>query len=845
MSESEIETPVVATPVIVEAPAPVIPTPTPTPTVEAGPELYFAVKTQIEYYFSKENLSSDVFLASQMDANFSVLMSVIMNFPKVKLLTSDEGVLRKALEDSTVVTIVDNRLKANLKPLGRNTIILREIPSESPEEEVKEIFNYDGCKQISSIRSEIGDTWFVAMDNEEAAKDTVLDLRMKKRTFRGKPVKAGLKTETVVKSFYPVQNTPAQVPLFPIPGLPMYGGMMPGMNMYGYGGMNSSHMNGMNNGIPGMNGGMNGQHHAMNGHGMNNGMPSMHKAFNQFTLDPNAVVPPSMVNPDGTLIVQKKDTPSDNTSNTQAYSSSSANEDGVNGGGNGASIANKGKANKGTVGGHQSNGVSMGAGSDKSRTNQGVNSRQKGQQKFKKDPEPTIEINMDSFPPLQTPEDTPIPEPGYKDTVYLKYGWEEVIAIVKTVNEKDCKQAVPSNFAAGHTLAMQENVNKDLLHRQRTFSIDETREQLNQGRPVHKEAVISGSKVDMRSLAYGDEQHAPTATSATGVTSASGSTSTSTGVSKAVEGTVGQGGKTVVRPQTPPTMAKQLQKNGASGSAPTIGKTVGTMTGSNTESSAPVSDGIPSPGERKTISQSTWAAICLKTSTVVTSSSTQTASGPSTRMSAKVVDSPKRVGAKDGNSSRANSGGVKDGRGASSGGGMGGNGGVGGKSDKEKDRRKGDVKAIGVSVPAVKKEKEEGETSQQVDPVAPTTWGGKASFANILKTSVEGTTTSSSSSTPLVDLSAPTTTPTASHTTNTTTGLTTGDKGDKGDKGDRGDKTSSTGSAGGAVAGTSGVAVLSSNSNSAARNAASHGNRSTSVSTDASGLWAKASLPSL
>ena len=50
------------------------------------------------------------------------------------------------------------------------------MPSAT-EEEVREIFNFDGCKPIVSMRSDIEDTWFVIMDSEEDAKDTLLDLR--------------------------------------------------------------------------------------------------------------------------------------------------------------------------------------------------------------------------------------------------------------------------------------------------------------------------------------------------------------------------------------------------------------------------------------------------------------------------------------------------------------------------------------------------------------------------------------------------------------------------------------------------------------------------------------------
>lgn len=49
--------------------------------------------------------------------------------------------------------------------------------------------------------------------------------------------------------------------------------------------------------------------------------------------------------------------------------------------------------------------------------------------------------------------------------------------------------------------------NTDLLLRQRTFSIDETREQMQQGRPVHREAAIAGD-VDYGSLIYGEDTQA-------------------------------------------------------------------------------------------------------------------------------------------------------------------------------------------------------------------------------------------------------------------------------------------------------------------------------------------------
>ena len=169
-----------------------------------GTQLVDAVRRQIEYYFSKENLQSDSYLTSQMDANMSVPITVVMKvthnffsffipfftlnpclylpylssisymlsfttlhtycnllniqFAKLKALTEDISIVRQALESSTV-TLVDDRIRANIKGGNRSTIILRDIPSTASEEEVREIFNFDGCKPITSMRSDIENTW--------------------------------------------------------------------------------------------------------------------------------------------------------------------------------------------------------------------------------------------------------------------------------------------------------------------------------------------------------------------------------------------------------------------------------------------------------------------------------------------------------------------------------------------------------------------------------------------------------------------------------------------------------------------------------------------------------------
>ena len=83
------------------------------------------------------------------------------------------------------------------------------------------------------------------LESEEDAKDTLIDLRIKKRTFRGQQVKGRVKSETIVRSFYPMQPTPPMGPIMGYANMgysPMNGAAMIPAPMYGYAMMNGAQM---------------------------------------------------------------------------------------------------------------------------------------------------------------------------------------------------------------------------------------------------------------------------------------------------------------------------------------------------------------------------------------------------------------------------------------------------------------------------------------------------------------------------------------------------------------------------------------------------------------------------
>lgn len=486
-----------------------------TTTEEYDPALLESVKKQVEYYFSKENLSQDPFLQSQMDAQMSVPISVIMKFSKMKHLTSDENVVRRALQDSSV-TIVNNRIKANIKASTRSTIILRDVPADTTEEEIREVFNYEGARPIVSLRSDIGGTWFVNFEGEEDAKTSLLDLRMKKRTLKGESVKARIKTEQVVRSFFPVNVVPPPAPIIGIPpgGFPGVPFLPPNPEMMPFGYV-----------VPPIDPTMLMESFALAA-GANLAAGA---APADASVDGTATSPATAAASDKKTATGKTTTTTSSTasgarktggaSSSTASSSTNNGRSGKDGKASSASTSSNNRNNNSSSNSNSKNSSSANARHSKSETGAASASASSSSSAAPGSAaamlkQPAVELNNVNFPPLfNASEDalhnTPIPQVGYPASEeYVKYTIDDVIMIVKS-NVQDATLPAEVN-ASAHPLAMQSEVNLDLLKRQRTFTIDETREQLRQGRPVTSGLLFES--VDYRSLHYGDSDSNPTTT---------------------------------------------------------------------------------------------------------------------------------------------------------------------------------------------------------------------------------------------------------------------------------------------------------------------------------------------
>jgi len=171
-----------------------------------GEALREAIKKQIDYYFSKENLMTDRYLISQMNSDMFVPIKTIADFKMVKGQTTDLELLLSVMKESKSVIVdeTETLVKPALKA-SRNTIILRDISSSADPEEIKSIFQGEQLAHLIDVKNDIGDCWYCTFDKDEAALHALDEIRSK--TFRGHPIKARLKTENTFINFYAAPQT--------------------------------------------------------------------------------------------------------------------------------------------------------------------------------------------------------------------------------------------------------------------------------------------------------------------------------------------------------------------------------------------------------------------------------------------------------------------------------------------------------------------------------------------------------------------------------------------------------------------------------------------------------------
>ncbi|XP_035309713.1 la-related protein 4-like [Cricetulus griseus] len=176
------------------------------------------LKKQLEFCFSRENLSKDLYLTSQMDGNQFIPISTVANLEEIKKLTTDQNLILEVLRSSPLVQVDEKGEK--VRPSHKRCIvILREIPETTPVEEVKALFKNGKCPKVISCEFAQNSTWYVTFQSDTDAQQAFQYLREEVKTFQGKPIMARIKATAIflAKNDYPLMDSsmytqPIQMP---------------------------------------------------------------------------------------------------------------------------------------------------------------------------------------------------------------------------------------------------------------------------------------------------------------------------------------------------------------------------------------------------------------------------------------------------------------------------------------------------------------------------------------------------------------------------------------------------------------------------------------------------------
>lgn len=151
-----------------------------------------SLKKELEFYFSRENLSKDLYLMSQMDSDQFVPIWTIASMEGIKVLTTDMDLILDVLKSSPMVQVDDKgeKVRPNHK---RCIIILREVPETTPVEEVESLFKNDNCPKVISVEFAHNNNWYITFQSDTDAQQAYKYLREEVKTFQEKPIMARIK----------------------------------------------------------------------------------------------------------------------------------------------------------------------------------------------------------------------------------------------------------------------------------------------------------------------------------------------------------------------------------------------------------------------------------------------------------------------------------------------------------------------------------------------------------------------------------------------------------------------------------------------------------------------------